>query len=306
MRRRTASMQASSRRPAWTDPSASDIAAASLPIGRSRARHGVRSRRDGSTGDRRRADGGRTTVRTPVALPSRGWRRQDGGGDRRARSCRRRRGDPAGPQQLAREGRQRPVVLELEHADEYPRQLVEQMREFGLFGATIPVEYGGLGLGRVGVRAGGRDDLACVDVADRSPQLAPDDGRAGAPLRHRGPAHPVPAGVRGRRPAGRAGAHRARLRVGPAGRAHRGAPHGDGLCDHGEQDLDHQRRRGQLPGRAGQDRPGGAAPPRRHVAVHREAGRRLPGRPTAEQARLQRRRHRRAAYSTRSPWPPTS
>jgi len=41
----------------------------------------------------------------------------------------------------------RPVVLELEHADEYPRQLVEQMREFGLFGATIPVEYGGLGLG---------------------------------------------------------------------------------------------------------------------------------------------------------------
>jgi alkylation response protein AidB-like acyl-CoA dehydrogenase len=40
-----------------------------------------------------------------------------------------------------------PVVLELEHADEYPRQLVEQMREFGLFGATIPQEYGGLGLG---------------------------------------------------------------------------------------------------------------------------------------------------------------
>ena len=41
-----------------------------------------------------------------------------------------------------------PVVLELEHADEYPRELVEQMREFGLFGATIPQEYGGLGLRR--------------------------------------------------------------------------------------------------------------------------------------------------------------
>ncbi len=39
-----------------------------------------------------------------------------------------------------------PVVLELEHADEYPRALVEQMRDFGLFGATIPEEYGGLGL----------------------------------------------------------------------------------------------------------------------------------------------------------------
>jgi alkylation response protein AidB-like acyl-CoA dehydrogenase len=40
-----------------------------------------------------------------------------------------------------------PNVLELEHADEYPRAMVEQMREFGLFAATIPEEYGGLGLG---------------------------------------------------------------------------------------------------------------------------------------------------------------
>ncbi len=39
-----------------------------------------------------------------------------------------------------------PQVLELEHADEYPRAMVEQMREFGLFAATIPEEYGGLGL----------------------------------------------------------------------------------------------------------------------------------------------------------------
>src|SRR4051812_26862104 len=40
-----------------------------------------------------------------------------------------------------------PNVLELEHADEYPRVMVEQMREFGLFAATVPEEYGGLGLG---------------------------------------------------------------------------------------------------------------------------------------------------------------
>ena len=40
-----------------------------------------------------------------------------------------------------------PHVLELEHADEYPHAMVEQMREFGLFAATIPEEYGGLGLG---------------------------------------------------------------------------------------------------------------------------------------------------------------
>ncbi|MEM9047945.1 MAG: acyl-CoA dehydrogenase family protein [Pseudomonadota bacterium] len=40
----------------------------------------------------------------------------------------------------------RPHVLRLEHADEYPAEMVEQMKEMGLFGATIPVAYGGLGL----------------------------------------------------------------------------------------------------------------------------------------------------------------
>ncbi len=40
-----------------------------------------------------------------------------------------------------------PVASELEHADEYPAALVETMRELGLFGCTIPEEYGGLGLG---------------------------------------------------------------------------------------------------------------------------------------------------------------
>jgi butyryl-CoA dehydrogenase len=40
-----------------------------------------------------------------------------------------------------------PVASELEHADEFPQALVEQMREMGLFGVTIPEEHGGLGLG---------------------------------------------------------------------------------------------------------------------------------------------------------------
>jgi alkylation response protein AidB-like acyl-CoA dehydrogenase len=39
-----------------------------------------------------------------------------------------------------------PHVNRMEHADEYPTDMVEAMREFGLFGATIPVEYGGMGL----------------------------------------------------------------------------------------------------------------------------------------------------------------
>jgi len=39
-----------------------------------------------------------------------------------------------------------PVASDLEHADEYPGAIVEQMKELGLFGITIPEEYGGLGL----------------------------------------------------------------------------------------------------------------------------------------------------------------
>ena len=40
----------------------------------------------------------------------------------------------------------RPHVLELEHADTYPAEMVEQMKALGLFGATIATEHGGLGL----------------------------------------------------------------------------------------------------------------------------------------------------------------
>ena len=40
----------------------------------------------------------------------------------------------------------RPRVMEMEHADEYPEEFVEDMKGFGLFGATISPEYGGLGL----------------------------------------------------------------------------------------------------------------------------------------------------------------
>jgi butyryl-CoA dehydrogenase len=39
-----------------------------------------------------------------------------------------------------------PQASELEHADEYPADFVEQMKAFGLFGARIPPEHGGLGL----------------------------------------------------------------------------------------------------------------------------------------------------------------
>lgn len=39
-----------------------------------------------------------------------------------------------------------PAASALEHADEFPADLVAQMRELGLFGVTIPERHGGLGL----------------------------------------------------------------------------------------------------------------------------------------------------------------
>src|SRR5579863_4226848 len=39
-----------------------------------------------------------------------------------------------------------PGASAFDHADEYPADWVQQMKEFGLFGARIPEEYGGLGI----------------------------------------------------------------------------------------------------------------------------------------------------------------
>src|SRR5688500_4483322 len=40
----------------------------------------------------------------------------------------------------------KPVVKEHDHADTWPAEIVKQMQDFGLFGATVGAEYGGLGL----------------------------------------------------------------------------------------------------------------------------------------------------------------
>lgn len=42
-----------------------------------------------------------------------------------------------------------PYAWQLEHDDEYPAQIVEKMKEMGLFGCLIAPEYGGLGLSTV-------------------------------------------------------------------------------------------------------------------------------------------------------------
>lgn len=38
-----------------------------------------------------------------------------------------------------------PVATKLEHADEYPSEIIEQLKDLGIFGLTIPEEFGGLG-----------------------------------------------------------------------------------------------------------------------------------------------------------------
>ncbi len=39
-----------------------------------------------------------------------------------------------------------PVADQMEHNDEFPEKIVEQMKEMGLFGMMVPEEYGGLGM----------------------------------------------------------------------------------------------------------------------------------------------------------------
>src|SRR3954447_6769260 len=39
-----------------------------------------------------------------------------------------------------------PVAEEYDHEDKFPEPIVEQMKELGLFGVTIPEDYGGMGL----------------------------------------------------------------------------------------------------------------------------------------------------------------
>ena len=39
-----------------------------------------------------------------------------------------------------------PIAEEYDHEDRFPEQVVDQMKELGLFGVTIPEEYGGMGL----------------------------------------------------------------------------------------------------------------------------------------------------------------
>ena len=66
----------------------------------------------------------------------------------------------------------RPIAREFDQADEYPSDLVEQMKELGLFGATISEEYGAwvsaprpmLGSSRGFARSGWRPQASSIHI----------------------------------------------------------------------------------------------------------------------------------------------
>jgi alkylation response protein AidB-like acyl-CoA dehydrogenase len=66
-----------------------------------------------------------------------------------------------------------PVASELEHADQCPTEIVEGMRELGLFGLTIPKEYGSLGEFFAHVCARGRGAGSWMDERLPHRQHAP-------------------------------------------------------------------------------------------------------------------------------------
>ena len=129
-----------------------------------------------------------------------------------------------------------PVAQELEHADEYPTEIIEGLKELGVFGLTIPEEFGGLGRVAADVRAGGRGDRARLDERVGRDQHPLHRGLHADAARHRGAEAEVPAADGDRR-----GARRVLdVRAGPGLRRRRRSrprPRGDDgrvVLDHGQ------------------------------------------------------------------------
>ena len=188
----------------------------------------------------------------------------------------------------------KPIVKEYDHADRYPAETVEQMKELGLFGATISPEYGGLGLpagtyAKIVMRIS-RDWMAVTGIFNSHLMLALAVEKFGT----NGQKETWLPQARDRRGARRPCADGARCRNGPAGDPHDRQARRRRLRHQRHQDVDLQRHRGQLLRPAGEDRSQGRAAPQGHEPVHRPEAGGLPRRPQAGEARLQVDRFRRA------------
>ena len=198
-----------------------------------------------------------------------------------------------------------PNAEHYDHEDEFPEPIVEQMKELGLFGVTIPEEYGGHGPRPHDLRDDRRGALARLDLDLRRHQHALHRQLPADEVRHRRAEAEVPAADGDRRDPRRVLALRARAGLRRAGDQDvRQEGRRRALRDQRPEDVGHQRPALGPRLRARQDRPRGRpAPQGLHLLHHREGGGRArehrrvrrPDRAAADQeARLQGRRVDRA------------
>ena len=154
----------------------------------------------------------------------------------------------------------KPIVREYDHADRYPMQVVEQMKELGLFGAIISPEYGGLGLSASTyakiIMSISSVWMSVTGIINSHLMLALAIQKFGTPQQK---TRWLPRLATGEIRGGLA------LTEPDAGTDLQGHPHDRtarrrSLCHQRHQDLDHQRRRGIGAGDAGQDRSRSQAP----------------------------------------------
>ena len=148
----------------------------------------------------------------------------------------------------------KPIVREYDHADRYPMEVVEQMKELGLFGAVISPEYGGLGLSAATyakiVMSISSVWMSITGIINSHLMLALAIQKFGTPQQK---TRWLPKLVDRRDPR-RSRPDRARRRHRPAGHSHDRAARRRPLRHQRHQDVDHQRRRRLVLRHAGQDR----------------------------------------------------
>ena len=181
----------------------------------------------------------------------------------------------------------RPVVKQYDHEDRWPTEIVEQMRQFGLFGATVSPQYGGLGLpattyAKIVMRISSVW-MAITGIFNSHLMLALAIEKFGTPEQKEKWLPKLASGeIRGGLALTEpdAGTDLAR-------HPHDRAPRRRSLRHQRHQDLDLERHRRLGLRAAGQDRSQRAAALQRHEPVHRAEGPRLHRRPQAGKARLQ-------------------
>ena len=179
-----------------------------------------------------------------------------------------------------------PIAGELEHRNEYPYALVERMKDLGLFGATIPAEFGGLGLDvttyAMVVEELGKGWMSLTGVLNTHLMLAFMLSK-----QYRRPEAALPSLNGSQRRSRRRVPDRAARRQRSAADPHRSGAPGRSVRPERQQDVHHQRPFRDLVWDCRENRPerGSAAP--RHEPVHWGEGSRTHRRPRSREARLQ-------------------